>query len=457
MVDVLLVNPPSSKPAITGGVARTYMPLGLGYLAAALIGNGFSTKILDSDVAGLNVIEVADHILSTSPRILGLSVMSTTLRECHLLASTLCSKGFPGEIVVGGPHITALPETVSEMGLSYGIVGEGEKSFPKLCRALIQGTDSTKATGIFDASRKRPVKPSFIPDIDSLLQPARHLLPVDRYSHLSFITSRGCPMKCAYCFMPQNPYRIRSPENVVLEVEEAVAEYGLTQVSFVDDNFTFNRERTIELCEQLTGLENPISFNCQIYPKSLDEDVVSALKKAGCRYAFIGVESGSERIRQSVGKNISDEEYGEAFNLLKKHGIASRAYFMIGFPGETSSDLEKTLSFPGKIKPTDVDYCVTELLPGTGLSKKLESEGVLETDVWVKYMKGEVDYPLLVPYGYSAERLQKLCLEGYRRFYLNSVQLVKKIRSIRTTSDFHAAIAQSIYTLKASIGPHEKP
>jgi radical SAM superfamily enzyme YgiQ (UPF0313 family) len=454
MADVLLVNPPFARLSFAHGVSVTYMPLGLGYVGARLVKEGFAVAAVDSDILGFDERQTADYILRENPPIVGLSVMSTTLRSAYAVACMLRESGFSGEVVVGGPHVTAMPEAVADMGLEYGVVGEGEEVFTRLVKALLDGTyDISKIPCLYVASKRKNVSPAVITNIDSLHTPARSLFPVERYSHISVITSRGCPMSCEFCLMPAVPYRSRSPEGVVSEVEDAVREFGKRAFSFVDDNFTLEKERTLRFCSLLREKSLGVSFNCQTRPDLLDEEVARALKSAGCRLIFLGVESGSEEVRRSVGKDISDESFVKAFSICRKYGIASRAYFMLGFPCETRKEVEATLEFPKKIRPDDVDYSVTEIYPCTRLAERMLKEGVITCDAWSRYMRGEAEYPVYVPDGFTREELFDLCLEGYRRFYFSGRYLLKKFKEARSISDFNGALAHAVYTLKANLSP----
>ncbi|MFH1788102.1 MAG: radical SAM protein [Candidatus Altiarchaeota archaeon] len=303
MSDVLLVNPPCARLSFNQGVAVTYMPLGLGYLAASLKKAGFATTAIDADILSLSEPQVIDSILKEKPRIVGLSVMSTTLRSCYFIAASLKAASFPGEIILGGPHVTALPETVADMNLTYGIVGEAEQSFTRLCKALIDGTyREEEIPGLYNADKKKTPKLACNKNLDALPHPVRELFPTEKYSHHSFITSRGCPGKCTYCLMPGTPYRSRSPENVVNEIEAAVTKHGVKKASFVDDNFTLEKQRTLEICRLLKERKTGISFNCQTRPDILDEELARALKDAGCHLIFFGVESATRKSAKTSEK-----------------------------------------------------------------------------------------------------------------------------------------------------------
>ncbi|MFH1788103.1 MAG: hypothetical protein ABH834_01830 [Candidatus Altiarchaeota archaeon] len=126
---------------------------------------------------------------------------------------------------------------------------------------------------------------------------------------------------------------------------------------------------------------------------------------------------------------------------------------MLGFPGETETQIQETLNFPKKIKPDAVDYCITEIYPGTKLAEDLLAEGAIKPDVWTRFMHGEEDYPLLIPEGYTRQKLTDLTIEGYRRFYFSKRYLARKWANIRSTPDFHEAIAHTVYTIKAHLNP----
>lgn len=158
------------------------------------------------------------------------------------------------------------------------------------------------------------------------------------------VSERGCH-GCAYC---QNYWgrtmRSKSSENVILEIRAYVTEYGIKRITFQDDNFTFDKGRAIEI---LNGIKN-LGLEIDLVGRAdfIDKELAKVMKSAGVKSIFIGVETGSEKIRmEKMGKNLTDEHIRKAVKALKDEGIFVCGYVMLGYPDETDDDIRKTFSF----------------------------------------------------------------------------------------------------------------
>jgi anaerobic magnesium-protoporphyrin IX monomethyl ester cyclase len=201
---------------------------------------------------------------------------------------------------------------------------------------------------------------------------------------------------CTYC---QNKYlrelyegkgrfvRYRSIENVMDEIKTVVSKYDCERVIFSDEMFTLNKQRIIEFCNTYQR-EVGLPFSCQARPTQVDEEILVALKEAGCEYVSMAIEAGNDHQRNAILKrNVSREVIVEAFSLAHKVGLKTGSFNMVGVPYETEATIWDTININRQVQP-DLLMC-TIFMPfkGTQLGERCEQEGWIKGDV-----KSAMDY-----------------------------------------------------------------
>jgi len=262
----------SRKEARTRQIIRTYTPpLGLASLAAYVIENGFSAAIVDALALELGPEQVCQRVKELSPKVIGLTSITPLFEANRRLAGLLRSKVPEALIVLGGHHATIFRESLLETSPEFDIIvyGEGERSLLSLVEAFAQaGWDKeaflsdanglSKVPGIIFRTTNGATgteRPPLIDDLDTLPFPARHLLPMHKYVPLPHqhsrlpaihvMGSRGCTFNCYYCNNTAvfgRRLRLRSPENIIAEIEQLKHDYGAKEIFFWDDTFTANRK-----------------------------------------------------------------------------------------------------------------------------------------------------------------------------------------------------------------------
>ncbi len=419
-LDCLLINPPDEF--------SRYPYLGLCYLCASLLEQGLKAEILDSAALGLPNKEIMEIISSKKPKIIGISIMSTTLRSAYQLIQLIQSNYPDGVIVVGGAHINADPEIIKVMGVTYGFRGDCEFVFPEFCKKILRNEEPKGLSGLI-VNRKDTLKankPAFIENLDLLPFPHYESLPLDKYFSLSSglktistITSRGCPYRCIYCSKLQKAkIQYLSIENVVKQLELAIDRYNFQWIEFVDEIFTINRERTVEFCERI--IESSLNFywGCRTRADFIDDALLRLMKKAGCSKIYFGVESGSERIRFLDNKKISNEKYTEAVRLCHKNKIETMCYYIIGHPTETKEDIRKTIKFSLKLK-SDLAYFFKMIpIPNSKLFEMASNSGQIAENIWTEYMLGKSQHPIYYPETVNKKTMDRLYRLAWIKFYL---------------------------------------
>lgn len=371
---ILLVKPLSLHPGSLVSAGESILPpLGLLYIAAFLR-DAHEVKILDLDVnPGLE-----DSIPGFSPDFLGLTSLTHQFPEALKIAGK-AKELSPGiQVVLGGPHASACPSHILKKYevFDYCIVGEGEQAFMN----LIEGRENSP--GI--CSRKNCeafAKPVAIPDLDALPFPARDMLKASGYHdspiyhrrspHATILFSRGCPYSCIFCASTKE-YRTRSPENFVSELEMLYRQ-GIRDFRILDECFSLNLQKVRELCELILRKGLRISWNCQSRADLLDRETLKLMKRAGCYNLQIGVETGSRKTMERIGKRLNLEEIPGTVKMIRESGLTALTFFILGFPFEELSDIRETIEFASRLDVDFVSFAFATPYPGTPL---WESSGI---------------------------------------------------------------------------------
>jgi magnesium-protoporphyrin IX monomethyl ester (oxidative) cyclase len=440
---VLLINPPAPLVESFANAGVSAPPLGLAYIASILERNGYKVEILDCQALELPLNRVKQEIENKHPQVVG--VTSTTPTIYSALKIVKAAKKVDQSIItmIGGPHASFMPkETLNSCReLDFVVIGEGEYITLELLNSIVEDKPLEEVKGIAFRKGKyileTPKRP-YISNLDALPLPARHLLPMDKYKILGknltvihVISSRGCPFKCIFCSSSAlfgKMFRARSVDNVIAEIEESLQKYKTRNVEFMDDTFTFNRNRVLKFCEEVKRRCLDISWGCSSRVDTITKEMMEKMREAGCFIIFFGIESASQKTLNLIGKGITIDKAVKVINWAKEVGIETLASFVIGFPWETIDDMKRTIKFAKKLKPDFVEFSVATPYPGTPLYELAKEKGFLEVKDWSKYttikpvMKGE---------NFSIKDVNLLMLLSYGQFYLSPSFLIAQIKKRR--------------------------
>lgn len=457
---ILLLNPQNPPPKnlkstppwlIIKGDRRFYPPMGLLYLASSIREKTpYSVKILDCLLNQLTYEEIKSEILAYNPDVVGMTIITANLFGCFTVATIAkeCEKELKKRIyvVAGGPHTITFPEETAKLGpIDFTLVGEAEFTFLSLLNN-IENFDVLKTIpGIYYLKNGDLVKGpphSWIEDLDTIPMPNRRLLDYQKYADIraagnimtGMVTSRGCPFKCIFCNRLANhgvKIRNASAEYVVREIEDCL-KLGITEFYFLDDLFTSNKQRVMDICAEIRGKSLKIVFDIISRVNTIDEDMIRSLKEAGCRSIGFGVESGVQRILNRIKKGITLEQAEKAFKLAHKYRLDTVAFFMIGHPGETVDDIRQTMRFARKLNPNYVWFYITVVNANTELYKDGLERGVIKKDVWKNYAE-KPDVNFIQPRWdekFRESELVDLLNECYRSFYLRPSYIIRQITNV---------------------------
>ena len=424
----MLVSPPSSHSPNHPVVPM--MPLGTAYIAASLEKDGIDVRIADLTFTfqeSININEVRRAVQRLEPSVVGISSFTSTIPTTYKLARALRKESPNLPIVVGGAHVSALPErTLKECdAIDAVVVGEGDHTFPELARRLMKegrSADVSNVRGVLARCGKGFVgdpAPMYVEDVDGLPFPARHLLDLPTYVRHSYyerakrwpiatmITSRGCPHSCLFCSRSNSGkrYRPRSPENVVEEMK-LLKGLGFNEVQIVDDNFTHDRERVLEICRRITAekLDLSLCLPNGIRVDTVDEEVITEMYRAGFYAVAFGAESADNAVLKRIGKGITAEEITKAVKTAKRIGFYVSLFSIIGLPGSTIESEEKTLKLVRESGADSTTASVCTPYPGSPLWEMVKDK--LEGIPWERYNESDVSNPIYLPDGLTPEQLQ---------------------------------------------------
>ncbi len=392
-MDVMLVNAPVT---VRNGHARLSPPLGLAYIASALMDADYRVGAMDFNVSGLNLKRVDSILLYDEPRIVGISAMTETVENALRIACRVKEKS-PGTIVVlGGAHATILPESTLTNGcVDFVVAGPGERAMVLLADSVIRGRgDLATIPGLgYEEGGESHFNPrAELPHPDDLPFPARELFPLEFYRDAwNVLTATGsCPYRCPFCSASalwKGRRQIRSPESIVAEIGHLQVAHGVNRVFFTDDIFTLNRLWVSELVVALGAMERRVEWGCATRVDLVDADLISAMAAAGCTGIQFGVESGSQQILDSV-KNIQKDQVIDAVNASVAAGIDAVCSFMAPFPQDTLETLEETRLFMHEVLAAGgrIYLSYTCPYPGTLFHDHAEELGItILSDSWEEY------------------------------------------------------------------------
>lgn len=395
---VLLINIPSTSGARDLGAEIASMPpLGQMYIASYLKKNGYDVRILDLVVERMSNDEFIKYVESYNPLVVGVSSFYESWSAMRSLCKVV-KKFFPNiYLVIGGNGATfSYEEILNTTNTDFVILGEGEITFLELCDALNKDKRAINdISGIsFKVEEKVIMNPSKrILELDKLPFPDRNSIDIKKYTYpYTICTTRGCVGECKFCSSKAFYGRkiiFRTIDNIIEEIKFLKENYFLTQFYIVDDSFTINKKRAIEFCNRLNQLNYNLSWFCEARADTADEELLTALRKAGCFKIQFGMESGNNEILQKIGKNTTTEQIENAVKVASDLGMDINLSFIIGHAWDTLSTIEESFEFALKMRKlyqANVLCSINTPYPGTFNYTHRDELGIkILTENWDHY------------------------------------------------------------------------
>jgi anaerobic magnesium-protoporphyrin IX monomethyl ester cyclase len=396
---IVLINPPVLAVLEPWFDEPKFVRTAIAFLAGYLREYGdFDIECIDAKFEKLCFQDVVDRAVAHRPDIIALTAFTNEIKPAAYTAG-LIKKKMPNVItVIGGVHVTAIPEqTMREFpSFDIGVVGEGEETFLELCNALKQPEpDLTTIPGLVlrsanGTARQTIARPRIL-DQDSIPMPAWDLLP--RAEEYYIHTIRGCPFNCVFCMNPNGKVaRKRSVEKTVDEMEWLIKDFGAKRISFGDELFSVDMHRTAELMDVMIDkkIGERVRWDVQTHVAYINDELLTKMKAANIEKLEMGVETGDELSLKRMGKSTNLSMILNSFSLARKHKIKTGSFMLLGQPNETHDSIWRTIRFGIKINPTEPIFGTMVPYPGTEVAKlaaKGEAGFRLISTNWDEYNK----------------------------------------------------------------------
>ena len=430
------------------------MPLHLCYLAAFARQKNpdVEFRILDAEVRRLTHEETALESAQFKPDLIGIT-SHTCLFDSVIKLSSLLKRRLPDAlIVIGGPHPSALPErSLNESKSDFVVMGEGELTFEELVAQMKNGeSDWSRIDGLAyrdESGDVRVNKPrELVKDLDMLPFPARDLLDNSLYSppatmrvslgaNTLIAASRGCPHNCGFCAAHTvwtRKVRARKPASVVAEIEECMKRFGIRSFNFIDEFFTVNKKRVLEICALIRERKLELPWFCAARAQNLDRETLEAMRDAGCREISFGIESGNPEMLKRIDKAIDLKEAVRVVRLAKKVGIPIHTSYLLGYIGETEESIRDTIRLAKKLNTQVAAFFIASPLPGTRLYQEALGKGYLRPGAtWIDYSPLSNTQSVLILPTIDIAEIRRWHRKAIKSYYLGPKYIFSRLLAIR--------------------------
>jgi len=386
--------------------------LGLYYLQEYVRNHNKNISIEILQHSHLSFEESIDIVLQKDAAVVGITCYTDRRVNVFRYCKELKKKRVDIKLILGGPHASALAKQILQNYefIDFIVIGEGELTFSELLEYLSNNNeDYSKINGIAyrDNQNKITLTPPRQPieNLDNLPYPKFDVIPKNmfKFTHydnriklngsqpsalktMSIITSRGCPFKCTYCSTTAfwgRKVRYRSAENVVEEIEYLYSKHSVEFINIIDDAFTINRQRVIDICNLLISKKIKVYWICETNVKTIDLELLKIMKSAGCFAINYGVESGAPAILTNIKKNITLKEIENAIIAGKNAGMLADIFLMVGNPGENKKTINQTINLLKRCQPSSGGWGILTIFPATEIYEDCLKNNYISEDYWL--------------------------------------------------------------------------
>ncbi len=417
------------------------VPVGLAQLAAVLEDQKVDVKVIDRTALNIGREALAEAIRQEQPGIVGTTALTPFLHNAVEVAQVAKDVDPRVITVLGGPHVTYLPEETLKEHAAIDIVarGEGERVITDLVRCIKGDGQLSQVKGIGFRSNGRVVltEPQPPVDMDELPVPAYHLLPMEKYyftllgRFATVIASRGCPHRCTFCSEWRfwgGRWRQRDPKKIGDELELLVRKYDIESVWFGDDCFNVSAEMLRGICDEIKTRK--LSFNW-FYQGRADllvehRNLLPLMRETGNRMVQIGIEASTERQMEEMNKNLSLDKIAEAVKLLRDHDIVAQGLIIVGTRSDSADSIIQKVRY---MKRLDVDFPIFTMFtpfPGSDVYDEAKANDWLESEDYSLYDMSNA----VMPTKYlTIKQLMASYRWCYATYYMNIWKLAKGLLS----------------------------
>ena len=455
---ILLLNPPAYLGVAQvregrcmqrmGAWSSLWPPLSLALTAAVLRRSGHEVRLIDAVAETVPLAAVFERASAFAPDWCIVNTATPSIAGDVATAAAVTAAVPQCRTALIGIHPTALPDDTLQLSPAVTAVIRGEPEAAALDLASgeplagIPGISYRAANGIAHNPDRPPIA-----NLDMLPYPAwdlidrRHYrLPLSGQSFLLAATGRGCPFNCAFCadhVYYGRQLRRFSPRRIVDELEHDLTEYSIDQFLFWAESFTLDRQHALAVADEITRRGLKIGWVCNSRTDQVDLAMLQVFRRAGCWMIGFGLESGSQRVLDLMGKGATIDQSRQAVQWARQAGLQVTGHMMLGYPGETRSELLQTAAFARALALDYVQFYTAVPFPGSALYEQARRCGWLVTDDWRYY---EQNYGVLRTGQLTPRMVESLRRSAYRRFYLRPSQLLRTAARLRTWTAWRQAL-----------------
>lgn len=415
-----------------------YPPLELAFTASVLRRAGIPVDLIAANVLGLHHAALAERLRADPPQMVVVpSAWGSLIDDFRLMA--ILREALPDtRLVLYGANMTADPERpLRSSEVDIVILGEPEEAVLALAGGdepleEIPNIAFLRDGELVCTSRRLPLGwPTYPLPARDLLDLSRYTIPFSRRIPVTTIsTTRGCPKKCTFCptqIWNKREVRARPVPLVLEEIDELVLRYGMREVSFRDDTFTWDRDRVVEICRGLLRRGHDLTWRCFATVDTVDAELLSLMARAGCVQVCYGFESGDDAILRKTGKATTVAQGRDAVRLAQAAGIEVSGTFIVGLEGETRESVERSIAFA---KECDLDYVQVNVavpMPTTGFGRRHSRRGLDSRPERFRWSGAETSETEAM----GAAELSRTVRRFYRSFYLRPQYILGRLTSRR--------------------------
>ena len=454
-LDLLLINP--------GGRDKVYQQLGeeltavepplwCCLIAGYVRDRGYSVRIIDSEAEAWGPEAVAERVAELKPRLVGMIVfghqpsastqqMAGASEACRAIKEVAPDQ----QIIIVGGHVSALPEqTLREEAVDFACNGEGPVTVQQLLDVLKgdEPHDYAPVDGLVywhDGEVRNNVAAPLIRDLDKDFHGNTwDLLPMQKYRahnwqcfgnlsarqpYASIYTSLGCPYKCTFCCINApfgtNRYRMRSPESVAKQIDLLHHRHGIKTLKIIDEMFVLNERHVTSICDLL--IERGYDLNIWAYARvdTVKPHMLDKLKRAGFRWLALGIESGSEHVRDGADKSFGQDDIYTIVRQIQQAGINVIGNFIFGLPDDDLDTMKETLELALQLNCEFANFYSAMAYPGSPLYRMAVENGWELPDSWCWYSQHSYDCRPLPTEKVSAAEVLKFRDEAFNTYFTN--------------------------------------
>ena len=369
---------------------RPYFPTAIGYLASAILD---VQPDVDIEVVDFNIDKHYSKLMDESFDYIFVSGLSAHFRSIESVINFTKGHNKRSEVVLGGIVVTSMPEKIiKNTNADMYVIGEGERTIQEIVSG--DSCDSIDGLAYRNASGKIIINPKreLISNLDTISFPAWHVFSneyikiykeTDKLWDDAFpiLASRGCPMRCNFCYRNfEGTFRSRSIDNVLTEIELLKRQYKIGIITFLDEYFFVSKEKIYAFCQRIHERKMKFRWSCSVRVELADKEIFDAMNRAGCYMLQVGIEHGNQKMLDAMNKKSTVEANERFLNTARDSRLYVGANMIIGYPGETPDTIKDGEELLHRVR-LPAGFHLIQAFPGTPLWEYAKEKGLITDEI----------------------------------------------------------------------------